>query len=303
MTKRVAVTGASSYSGKYIAQRLLARGGEVISLTGHPHRPDPFEGRVQSRPLDFSQPEVLEVALRGCGVLVNTYWIRFDKRSNTQERAVENTRLLMTAARRAGVKRVVHISITNPSEESHLPYFRGKAQNERSVIDSGMSYAILRPTVLFGGEDILINNIAFLLRRFPFFFQAGDGSYRLQPIHVDDLASLADAAVFQSPSTIVDAAGPEILSFRQLTSLIGRTIGFRRRLISVPPSVLWMATAILGAALGDVLLTRHEIEGLMANLLVSREPPRGRTVFSQWLAENKDTIGRHYASELRRHYR
>src|SRR5882672_8553534 len=190
---KIAVTGAFSYSGKYIAKRLLTHGEEVITLTGHPNRPDPFNGKIKAYPLDFDEASMTK-SLQGVDVLVNTYWVRFDKGENTQPRAVENTRKLVNAAKAAGVKRMVHISIANPSADSHLPYYWGKAANEKAVMESGLSYAILRPTVLYGAkgaEDVLINNIAWLLRRFPFFGQIGDGQYKIQPVFVDDLAELA----------------------------------------------------------------------------------------------------------------
>ena len=200
---KIAVTGAFSYSGKYITKRLLDCGEEVITLTGHPDRPDPFGGKVKAYPVDFDEAGMTR-SLHGVDVFVNTYWVRFDKGANTQPRAVENTRKLINAAQAAGVKRVVHISITNPSAESPLPYFWGKAANEKTVMESGMSHAILRPTVLVGDEDILINNIAFLLRRFPFFALPGDGAYKLQPVYVDDLAELVVRAVYSKEDYVID---------------------------------------------------------------------------------------------------
>ena len=134
---KIAVTGAFSYSGKYITSRLLARGEEVITLTNHPNRPDPFAGKVKAFPLNFQNEQELISTLRGVDVLVNTYWIRFDKDNNTQPKAVENTKILVSAAAKAGVKRIVHISITNPSADSHLPYFWGKAANEKAVTRFG----------------------------------------------------------------------------------------------------------------------------------------------------------------------
>ena len=299
---KIAVTGAFSYSGKYITRRLLARGEEVVTLTGHPERPDPFGGRVPAYPLAFDRPDQLAKSLRNCQVLVNTYWIRFDKGANTQTAAVENTRRLLAAAAHNGVRRVVHVSITNPSLDSPLPYFRGKAENELAVVHSGMSYAILRPTVLFGAEDILINNITFLLRRFPFFLMAGTGDHQLQPVYVEDLAELVLQAVYGDGDTTADAVGPETFSFRELVTLIGVTIGHPRPLVAVPPGLLLIAARLLGLLLGDVLLTRHEIEGLAAGLLVSTERPLGRTRISDWLQANRLTVGTEYASELRRHF-
>lgn len=299
---KIAVTGPLSYTGRYATRRLLARGADVVGLTGHPDRPDPFGGHIPIHRLQFADVALLERTLRGCEVLVNTYWIRFDRGRNTQERAVENTRRLTTAARNAGIRRVVHVSITNPSLNSRLPYFRGKAQNEQSVISSGLTYAILRPTVLFGKEDVLINNIAFLLRRFPFFLVPGRGDYRLQPVYVDDLAGLIEAAVEASDSYVCDAVGPEVFTFRQLVQLIGTTVGHPRPIFAAPPALLHLAARVLGMLFQDVVLTRPEIDGLMANLLVSTAPPLCRTPLSEWLKENCATVGMNYASELRRHY-
>ncbi|MEW6406918.1 MAG: NAD-dependent epimerase/dehydratase family protein, partial [Chloroflexota bacterium] len=213
---RVAVTGAFSYSGKYIAKRLIDAGDEVVTLTNHPDRPNPFAGAIETFPLDFTREDELINALRRVDVLVNTYWVRFDKDSNTQPRAVQNTRVLMGAAAKAGVRRIVHISITNPSADSRLPYFWGKAANEKAVMESGCTYAILRPTVLFGKEDILINNIAWLLRRFPFFGLPGDGSYRLSPVYVDDVAALAADAVRRTDNYIWDTVGPDEFTFEEM---------------------------------------------------------------------------------------
>lgn len=299
---KTAVTGAFSYSGKYIAQRLLERGDEVVTLTGHPDRPDPFAGRVKVAPLNFNDEPGLAASLRGVEVLVNTYWVRFDRGENTQPHAVENTRQLVRAAGAAGVKRLVHISITNPSADSPLPYFWGKAANERAVIESGMSYTVLRPTVLFGPEDVLINNIAYLLRRFPVFALPGDGNYRLQPVYVGDAADLAAEAVHSTGNSILDAVGPDIFTFKSMVELIGREIGASRKLIQLPPILAWLAANFLSLFVGDVLLTRAEIDGLTSNLLVSEQPPLCRTSLAEWLQANRDRVGKHYASELKRHY-
>ena len=299
---KIAVTGAFSYSGKYITSRLLSRGEEVITLTNHPNRLDPFGGRVRACPLDFSNEGELIASLHGAEVLVNTYWVRFDKDSNTQPRAVENTQKLVNAAVTANVKRIVHISITNPSADSHLPYFWGKAANEKTVIDSGLSYAILRPTVLFGKEDILINNIAWLLRHFPVFGLPGDGSYRLSPVYVDDVAQLAAEAVHHSDNYVLDAVGPDEFSFKEMVELIGKCIGQRRPLLPLPPRLALLAAQFLSLFVWDIMLTPEEVDGLMSNLLISKELPRCRTRLEDWIAEHKNSVGTKYASELKKHY-
>ena len=297
---RHAVTGAFGYSGRYIAQRLLAAGHEVITLTNSTPAADLFAGRIRRFPLAFERPDALAESLRGVRVLYNTYWVRFNHRRFTYARAVRNTLALFEAARRAGVERVVHVSITNPSPTSPFEYFRGKAELEAALQASGLSYAILRPTVLFGKEDILINNIAWMLRRFPVFGIFGDGQYRLQPIYVDDLAALAVRHGAASDNVIVQAIGPETFRFRDLVETIGRIIGCPRPLIRVPPALAYGFGAALGLVLDDVVITRDEMRGLMAGLLFVDAPPAGSTLLTEWAAAHRDQLGRRYASELAR---
>jgi NADH dehydrogenase len=295
-----AVTGAFGYSGRYIARHLLDAGHQVITLTNAPADPDPFGGQVRAFPFSFDRPDELAASLRGVSVLYNTYWVRFNHRSFTHQQAVANTKTLFTAARDAGVRRIVHVSITNPSDTSRLEYFRGKAELERALETSGLSYAILRPTVLFGKEDILINNIAWVLRRFPVFGVFGDGRYRLQPIYVDDLAALAVRCGKESEDVTIDAIGPETFTYRELVTTIGQIIGRVRPVVSVPPWLAYYAGLAMGKFLGDVVITRDEIRGLMDGLLYVDAPPAGTTALTSWAAENRDTLGVRYASELAR---
>lgn len=295
-----AVTGAYGYSGKYIARRLLDEGHQVITLTNSIHRANPFGDKVRAYPFNFDDPERLTESLKGVSVLYNTYWVRFNHQLFRHADAVSNTKLLFSAAREAGVKRIVHVSITNPSPESHLEYFSGKGKLEETLRGSGLSYAILRPTVLFGKEDILINNIAWVLRRLPLFGVFGHGEYRLQPIYVDDLAEIAVLQGAERENTIINAIGPETFSYRGLVEAIGDIIGKRRPIISVSPEVGYLAGAIIGKVVGDVFITREEIQGLMAGLLYADTPPTGKTRLTDWAKEHAHLLGRNYASELAR---
>lgn len=294
------VTGAFGYSGKYIAQRLLAQGHPVLTLTNSPHRANDFAGRVSAMPYNFDRPDELARSLSNVEVLINTYWVRFNHRLFKHADAVANTLALFRAAQRAGVRRIVHISITNPSEDSPLEYFRGKAQLETVLIESGMSYAILRPAVLFGKEDILINNIAWALRHLPVFGVFGDGQYKIQPIHVEDMADLAVKYGASLENAIINAIGPETYIYRELVATIARLIGVWRPIVSVPPRIGYWTARLIGRLVGDVMITREEIEGLMANLLYVDAPPAGTTKLSEWVRTNASTLGRHYTSELAR---
>ena len=294
------VIGAFGYSGKYITRRLLDLGHTVRTLTNSINRPNPFSGQVKAFPFNFDDIDKLTETLRGAAVLYNTYWVRFDHSNFSHTAAIENSLRLFTAAKQAGVSRVVHISITNPSETSSLPYFSGKARLERGLIESGIPYSILRPAVLFGKEDILINNIAWTLRHLPVFGVFGDGSYRLQPIYVDDLARLAVEQGQAQANQIIDAIGPETFSYRELVHTIGSIIGKNKPIFSVPPELGYWAGWLIGKLMGDVLITRDEITGLMQNLLYTGSPPAGDTLLTVWAREHAATLGLHYASELRR---
>jgi uncharacterized protein YbjT (DUF2867 family) len=294
------VTGAFGFSGKYIAQRLLDAGYEVRTLTNSINRENPFHDRIKAYPYHFDNPAQLAESLRGSTVLYNNYWVRFNHGDFTFAQAVENSRILIAAAKEAGVKRIIHISITNPSIDSPFEYFSGKAKLERAIIESGLSYAILRPAVLFGKEDILINNIAWFLRRFPVFGVFGCGKYRLQPIYVDDLAELAIAQGKRRENIVIDAIGPETFAYRDLVKQVGIAIGKRRPVIPIPPYKGYFIGKAVGFMRDDVTITRDEIGGLMAGLLSVDSPPAGKTRLTDWLKENAAAVGKHYSNELAR---
>ena len=296
------VTGAFSYTGRYVSQRLLDDGVRVKTLTGHPNRRDPFGGRVEAAPLDFSDPDGLYRSMQGAGVLYNTYWVRFERGRTTFDRAVENSSVLFEAAAKVGINRIVHISVSNASSGSRLPYFRGKGQVEESLKGLGVPYAIIRPTLTFGRGDLLLNNMAWSLRRFPFFPICGNGNYPVQPIYAGDLADQAVAAASQAGNSVSDAAGPETLSFEALLRLIASSMGVPCRLVHTPPSLGLTLTRLVGLMMRDVVLTRDEVDGLMAGLLTSDAAPTGTTALSSWLEDHASDLGRRYASELSRHF-
>ncbi len=295
------VTGAFGYTGKYIAQRLVNLGHTVKTLTRR--RPEVVDDRLIIAPLTFEDRDGLINDLRGATLLFNTYWVRFPYRRVSFEQAVANTERLIEAAVAAGVSRIVHISVTGASVASPLPYFRGKGLTEEAIIRSGLSYAIIRPTVIFGTEDILLNNIAWLLRRVPVFGVPGLGRYRVQPVSVEDVAGLAVSASTRIDSIVQDAAGPEIYAFDELIRLIADAVGSHARIVRVPSAIAMLAVSLIGRFVRDVVLTSHELQGLMANLLVSSSPPTGRRRFSEWLAKHAGSLGLRYANELDRHYR
>ena len=298
-----AVTGAFSYTGRYVAQQLLQNGVSVKTLTGHPNRDDPFDGQVKPFSLNFSDPDALCRSLEGAEVLYNTYWVRFERGQTTFDRAVENSNLLFEAAKKAGVGKIVHFSVANATSESTLPYFQGKGRVEELLVESGLAYAIIRPTLVFGTGDLLLNNIAWALRRLPIFPVFGRGNYPVQPIYAVDLALQAVQAGSRAGNSIKDAAGPETFRFRDILGLLSAALNSRAILVDTPVPVGMALTQLAGLLIRDTVLTRDEVDGLSAGFLASDSKPTGTTRLRDWLKQNSHELGRQYVSEIRRNYR
>jgi NADH dehydrogenase len=297
------VTGAFSFTGRFIARRLLAQERRLKTLTNHPKRDGAEDITAEVAPLQFSDRDALVASLRGADVLYNTYWVRFRHGKVRFGDAVANTRTLLGAARDAGVRKVVHISVSNPSTDSHLDYYAGKALAEKAVRESGLAWAIVRPTLIFGPGDILINNIAWLLRHLPVFGVPGKGDYRLQPVAGEDVAEISTWASEQIDNLTVDAAGPDIIYYSEMVESIAIAVGKHPRFIYLSPRNALRAASLIGRIVNDVTLNEPELEGLMQELLVSHERPRGTRRLDNWLLSSADSIGVHYASELDRHWR
>ncbi len=295
------VTGAFSYSGRAIASATIGQGRRVRTLTGHPERA-PAHSSIETRPLDFDDQLGLVESLQGATTLYNTYWVRFARSRIDHDLAVANSRTLFQAARRAGIQRIVHVSITNPSIASPLPYFRGKALVERALMESGVPFSILRPAILFGGDGVLLNNIAWLLRHLPVFAVGGRGGYRIRGIHVDDLARLCMAHGAGRDDVVIDAVGPERPTFLELVTAIRSAVDSRATIIRVPGAVIPPMSRAVGWALRDVLLTRDEYLAMAGGLADTDGPATGTTRLSEWLEAHGRHLGLHYANELDRHF-
>jgi uncharacterized protein YbjT (DUF2867 family) len=296
------VTGAFSYSGAAITRQLRAAGRQVRTLTGHPGRA-PAGTAIEVRPLDFNDPADLTRSMRGAHTLYNTYWVRFAHAGVDHDAAVANSRTLFQAAAAAGIQRIVHVSITHPSLASPYPYFRGKAQVEQLLGELGISHAIVRPAILFGGEGVLVNNVAWLLRHLPIFAVGGRGTYRVRGIHVEDLARLCVGLGARTDTVVMDAVGPQSVSFRELVDAVRAAVASHTVVVPVPGPLLIGLSHALSLALHDTLLTREEYQAMADGLADSGAPPTGNIVFTDWIAEHGAELGRRYANELDRHFR
>ena len=296
------VTGAFGYSGRWIAHRLLEEGHQVRTLTNAIGRDDPFNGEVEVHSLDFDDHVRLVESLRGAKVLYNTYWVRYNhpRRNFEHGIAVENSRRLFDAAAEAGVERIVHLSVAHPHKAPDWTYFRGKVAVEKILNESDYSFAILRPTVLFGGgRNVLINNIAWMLRKFPVFGVFGMGNYPIQPVHVKDVARVAVEQGRFRKNVTIDVTGPEKFRYKDYIGLMAKSMGLRRLIIPMPSIFGWIFGKLLGVFLQDLVITRAEIKGLKRGLMASDEEPRGVLKFSEWIAEHGSEFGNRYQNDLK----
>jgi uncharacterized protein YbjT (DUF2867 family) len=298
----ITVTGAFNFTGRYIAKELLLRGEKVQTLTNHPER-DPFGGSIPSFPLDFSKPEKLIQTLQGSKILFNTYWVRYQHGGISHQLAVENIKKLVNCAIRAGVKRLVHISVTNPSLDTYLPYFKGKAEAEELIKQSGISYVIIRPSLIFGMEDVLINNITWLIRPFPLFPVFNKGEALIQPIFAEDNAKIAVEAGFQIENLTWDSVGPERFPFAEIVRMLAKALSRNIWIPKVPNNLTLLLSQMIGFFQKDQLLTREEMIGLLEDRLISNDPPRGTTSFARWIQDNSISLGTKYLNDFNRYYR
>jgi NADH dehydrogenase len=297
------VTGSFGYIGKYVTRKLIEGGRDVRTITTHPNKPNPFGERVQAYSYHFENPEKLTEILSGGDILFNTYWVRFNYQDSSFEKALANTVTLFDCAKKAGIKKIIHISVTNPAEDDPLPYYKGKALQEKALKESGIPFTIVRPTLVFGKEDILVNNIAWTIRKFPIVPIFGSGNYRVQPVLVDDLASICISYINRGDGLTLDAIGPENFTYSEFIQLISRVLNRKILLVIVPPRLGIFLGKVIGFFVKDVVLTSDELQGLMANKLTSSQAPNAGTCFSEWLIANKNTLGTSYTSELQRHFR
>jgi uncharacterized protein YbjT (DUF2867 family) len=300
---RVAVTGSFGFTGRALTERLLGAGHEVVTLSRRSGAGDPLASRITVRRLPLHRPDELASALTGVDTLFNTSWLRFPRGGATFEGAVATSAALLGAAREAGVRRVVHVSVVNAAADAETPYVRAKAALESVVRSSGLDWAIVRPTLTYGPGDILINNLAWALRRLPVYGLPGLGRYTVQPVHVDDVARICVEAAGGDPGRVLDAAGPETLSYRDLVHLVRGAIGSRSIIVRMPGPIVLATAKVIGLFVRDVVLTRDEIGELTSSLLTSHEPPRGTIRISDWVREHADSLGRRWSSELERNYR
>ena len=295
------VTGAFGFTGKYISDLLIKKGEKVRTLTSKTDI-NLYNENIEVFQYNFEDKEYLIKAMSGAEKLFNTYWIRFPYKSHTFEKVVFRTKILIDCAKEADIKKIIHISVSNANSKSKLNYFKYKGIVEEMIKDSKIDYFILRPTIIFGKESILINNIAWFLRKFPIFIVFGKGKYLVQPIFIEDIAKIAVLESDNSANKIIDIVGPEVFEFKEMVNFIKTKISSKCKILYLPTFLFQIFIPILNFLTKDVVLTKEELKALKENLLYSKEEPIGQKKFTDWIEENKFDVGKEYFSELLRHY-
>lgn len=300
------VTGAFGNTGSVIAELLAEQGRRVRTLTNHPDRStdraaSDAASLIDIEPYCFDDPDRLAASFDGVETFYNTYWMRTGEHGN-YDALVQRSTALLAAAERAGVERIVHLSVANPSLESRYPYFRAKATVEEAMRGSSMPVAIVRPALMFGGRTALLNNLAWVLRHAPIFGVAGDGQYRVRGVHVDDVARICIEAGARRGVETIDAVGPERLRYLDFVTVVRDLVKSRARIVRMPAWMVLAGSQLLGIVMRDELLTRSELYSTMEGIADTDGPATGRVVLTDWLREHAVELGHNYLNE-RQHRR
>jgi uncharacterized protein YbjT (DUF2867 family) len=250
----VAIAGGSGFIGRTIARRLAALPQLRVRVLSR----DPGRARAKLAGLeaDFvrgevTEPGTLPAALAGASAVVSAvqfdgYPIENPRRGLTFERIdLGGTLALLAAAKAAGVTRFIYISGAAADENSRHPGFRAKGKAERAIRESGLEYTILRPSLVYGPDDTVVNGFAKAIRLAPVFPVPGSGRQTLQPVLVDDLAACVALAISgRGQNGTYEIGGPDLMTFDDLIRLIMDLTGHRRPIVHVPESVMRAMGAI-----------------------------------------------------------
>lgn len=257
---------------------------------------------IEARPHAFGDADALAAAFEGVRTFYNTYWIRTGDSSGYAS-ALARSKELIDAAAAAGVERIVHMSVLGASEDAPYPYFRAKAEVEEHGRNSGVPFAAVRPALIFGGSSALLSNLAWMLRRLPVMGVAGDGTYRVRPVHVEDVADicvdLADRDLADLDGTVVDAVGPDRPTYDELIRHVRTAVGGRARIVHLPVPAVVAGARVLGWILEDEVLTRDELVSTMAGIADTDGPATGATSVIEWIHRRGATLGRDWQPAAR----
>lgn len=264
VARRVAVVGGTGFLGTAFVRELYERGHTVRVLSRHPEKlANLFRGRsVEARAADVTRPDSLPPALEGAEVVIHCvqfpgYPVEDPARGRTfMEVDARGTLRTVRAASQVGVRRFVYLSGVGADPDAPEAWFRAKGVAEQAVAASGMAGVRIRPSWVYGPEDVSLNRFVTVLRRVPLFFpQLGPGSQRINPLFVEDLAPVvAEAATEErADGTAFEIGGPITYSMDEIIRLVMEAIGLRKPIVHFPLPLLRAGAAVLERVPGQLL--------------------------------------------------
>jgi uncharacterized protein YbjT (DUF2867 family) len=269
---RVTIFGGTGFVGRRIARHLSATSAVRIA-SRHPAR---AEGdNLEQVVADAHDGRAVEAAVEGADGVVNAISLYTEHGGDTFHSVhVEAAARIASAARRAGVKRFVHLSGIGADPASRSPYIRSRGEGDAAVQAAFPGAVVVRPAVMFAPDDAFLTTIVRLLRSSPAYPLFGDGRTRLQPVYADDVAAAIAQILRQTPRPypIYELAGPRIYSYEELLRTVARTAGLRPALVRIP-FAFWGAAAGLAEMLPHPPLTRNQVELMQIDTTASASRP------------------------------
>ena len=272
----ILVTGATGVVGQHLLARLKERGQPLRPLV----RDAAAAARLRAPNVepaigDVTDPASLRRAMEGVETVIHLVAIIVEKGDRTFQRInAQGTRNIVAAATEAGVTRFLHMSANGARDNPRYPYLQAKWQGQQAVIESGLPYGILRPSLIFGAGDQFFNTLATLVRLNPIVPIVGDGKSMFQPIWVEDVCTCFermlddDAYLGQG----YDVGGPEQLSYEEMVDVIMRVLGRRRPKMHVPVALMKPAAALMQAVLPTPPVTPGQLTLLEIDNVTAPNP-------------------------------
>lgn len=269
MFDNILVLGGTGFVGRSVCEKLVERSGGASGRIVVPTRRIGHARHVQMLPTvqpieaDLYDDATLAALVAGCDAVIHLVAVLHGSESEFQRVHVELPRRLAQACAKAGVRRVVHVSALGVAANAPSRYLRSKAGGEAALASAGLDLTILRPSLMFGQYDHLLNLFARLQALFPLMPLAGAGS-RYQPVWVEDVAA-AIVHCLDDPTTIghtYECAGPDELTLQQIVAAAGRWSGHPRTIIPLPGPLAWLQALALECLPGTPLMSRDNLASM-----------------------------------------
>jgi uncharacterized protein YbjT (DUF2867 family) len=270
---RVTVFGGTGFVGRRVVRHLSDSTATVCIASRHPARAE--ADNVEQIVADAHDERSVEAAVAGADGVVNAISLYVEHGGDTFHSVhVEAAARIARVARRAGIKRFVHLSGIGADAASPSPYIRNRGEGEAAVQAAFPGAVVIRPAVMFAPDDAFLTTILGLLRTLPAYPLFGDGRTRLQPVYVDDVAAAIAQILRQTqrPYPIYELAGPRVYSYEELLRIIAGAAGLRPVLVRIP-FAFWNAVAGLAEILPHPPLTRNQLELMQIDTTASDSRP------------------------------